>query len=111
MIRQLKTFLHKLVTNPLNTCTDLGPLRDYACPRCQREWKDQWGGQDPDNEIVLYMCPVCCQEFGIGSESMDTATRRTPANYVMARDRGFMLKIKRTETPNFFASLEQRFSR
>ena len=105
-IDTLKTFLHKLVTNPLDLDLDPGPLRDYECPRCHREWKDQWGGKDPDNEIVIYMCSVCCKEFGIDPEA-----RRTPANYVTARDQNFMLKIKCAETPNFFASLEQRFSR
>ena len=105
-IDTLKTFLHKLVTNPLDLDLDPGPLRDYECPRCHREWKDQWGGETPDQEPVIYFCSVCCKEFGI-----DPDAKLIRENYTMALNNGFVLKIKRADTPNFFASLEQRFSR
>lgn len=99
--------LNKLLTR-LKTCwdnsldDDIGPLRDYQCPRCLREWKDQWGGDHPEDAPVIYYCPECCKEFHI------SAACWTSENYMLARTHGFVLKIKSPDV-GLFETLEGRF--
>lgn len=84
---------------------DLGPLRDYTCPRCSRVWTDQWMGDTPDEDRVIFVCEPCGNELGI--------TRPlTVEKWLQAHKSGIVLKrCQRGADVMLFASLEARFKR